>query len=117
MTARREDANRHRLQAICYWFRGITNSTAARFGIRVYQRADRASCQHGFRAARPVNVLFAVGAGAAGLTSKSKKFPLRQLLSIGEPGGNRTHDPKIKSLVLYRLSYGLAPLLYTKGAC
>ena len=25
----------------------------------------------------------------------------------GEPGGNRTHDPKIKSLVLYRLSYGL----------
>ena len=26
---------------------------------------------------------------------------------LGEPGGNRTHDPKIKSLVLYRLSYGL----------
>jgi hypothetical protein len=24
-----------------------------------------------------------------------------------EPGGTRTHDPKIKSLVLYRLSYGL----------
>ena len=29
----------------------------------------------------------------------------------GEPGGNRTHDPKIKSLVLYRLSYGL-PLAF-----
>ena len=26
----------------------------------------------------------------------------------GEPGGNRTHDPKIKSLVLYRLSYRLS---------
>ncbi len=27
---------------------------------------------------------------------------------FGEPGGTRTHDPKIKSLVLYQLSYGLA---------
>ena len=26
----------------------------------------------------------------------------------GEPEGNRTLDPKIKSLVLYQLSYGLA---------
>ena len=26
---------------------------------------------------------------------------------FGEPGGNRTHDPKIKSLVLYQLSYRL----------
>ena len=28
-------------------------------------------------------------------------------INIGEPGGIRTHDPKIKSLVLYQLSYGL----------
>src|SRR4051812_29598201 len=28
-------------------------------------------------------------------------------ISHGEPGGTRTHDPKIKSLVLYQLSYGL----------
>ena len=27
---------------------------------------------------------------------------------LGEPGGTRTLDPKIKSLVLYQLSYGLA---------
>ena len=27
---------------------------------------------------------------------------------IGEPGGTRTHDPVIKSHVLYRLSYRLA---------
>ncbi len=27
---------------------------------------------------------------------------------IGEPGGIRTHDPMIKSHVLYQLSYGLA---------
>jgi hypothetical protein len=26
---------------------------------------------------------------------------------VGEPGGTRTHGPKIKSLVLYHLSYGL----------
>jgi hypothetical protein len=26
---------------------------------------------------------------------------------LGEPGGTRTHGPKIKSLVLYHLSYGL----------
>src|SRR5712692_9482872 len=26
---------------------------------------------------------------------------------LGEPGGTRTHDPLIKSQVLYRLSYGL----------
>jgi hypothetical protein len=25
----------------------------------------------------------------------------------GEPGGTRTHDPMIKSHVLYQLSYGL----------
>ena len=30
---------------------------------------------------------------------------------LGEPGGIRTHDPKIKSLVLYQLSYGLAGAL------
>jgi hypothetical protein len=28
--------------------------------------------------------------------------------SYGEPGGIRTHDPKIKSLVLYQLSYRLS---------
>ncbi len=27
---------------------------------------------------------------------------------VGEPGGTRTHDPEIKSLLLYRLSYRLA---------
>ncbi len=30
---------------------------------------------------------------------------------LGEPGGIRTHGPKIKSLVLYQLSYGLAGAL------
>jgi hypothetical protein len=29
------------------------------------------------------------------------------LIYPGEPGGIRTHDPVIKSHVLYRLSYGL----------
>ena len=35
------------------------------------------------------------------------------MASIGEPGGTRTHGPKIKSLVLYHLSYGLAGRLRT----
>ena len=30
------------------------------------------------------------------------------MIFLGEPGGIRTHGPKIKSLVLYQLSYGLA---------
>src|SRR5436309_8814166 len=29
------------------------------------------------------------------------------ICELGEPGGTRTHDPLIKSQVLYRLSYGL----------
>jgi hypothetical protein len=35
-------------------------------------------------------------------------------LKFNEPGGTRTHDPKIKSLVLYRLSYGLPRALNDK---
>ncbi len=31
------------------------------------------------------------------------------LKSFGEPGRVRTDGPKIKSLVLYQLSYGLTP--------
>ncbi len=35
--------------------------------------------------------------------------PLRQCFDfLGERGGARTHDPLIKSQVLYRLSYALA---------
>jgi hypothetical protein len=30
------------------------------------------------------------------------------LVPHGEPGGARTHDPLIKSQMLYQLSYGLA---------
>ena len=33
--------------------------------------------------------------------------PVSPTLKIGEPDGIRTHDPLIKSQVLYRLSYGL----------
>ena len=33
---------------------------------------------------------------------------LETLDFAGEPGGIRTHDPMIKSHVLYQLSYGLA---------
>lgn len=29
------------------------------------------------------------------------------LFSIGDPGENRTHDPMIKSHLLYQLSYGV----------
>ena len=35
---------------------------------------------------------------------------------IGAPAGARTQDPKIKSLVLYRLSYRRAPLLWEARA-
>src|SRR3984957_1412828 len=36
-----------------------------------------------------------------------QKLPIFTIAYIGEPGGIRTHDPMIKSHVLYRLSYGL----------
>ena len=38
-------------------------------------------------------------------------FAKKSYIQLGEPGGIRTHDPKIKSLVLYQLSYGLAGAL------
>ena len=36
----------------------------------------------------------------------TKKLPTRRSFIIGEPGGIRTHDPLIKSQMLYQLSYG-----------
>ena len=38
-------------------------------------------------------------------------LPPKSLISLGEPGGTRTHDHLIKSQVLYHLSYRLS------GAC
>ena len=35
-----------------------------------------------------------------------KNLPKREVLCIGEPDGIRTHDPLIKSQMLYQLSYG-----------
>src|SRR5262249_11031691 len=49
--------------------------------------------------------------GSGGLISPTvspTKSPISDVLDfIGEPDGIRTHDPLIKSQVLYRLSYGL----------
>ena len=36
----------------------------------------------------------------------TKKLLIKRSFPIGEPGGIRTHDPLIKSQMLYRLSYG-----------
>ena len=47
-------------------------------------------------------------------TPREQRRPKRVDL-YGEPGGTRTHDPKIKSLVLYHLSYGLAGTRRTAG--
>ena len=41
------------------------------------------------------------------LGNKGQGKIMEPLDFIGEPGGIRTHDPMIKSHVLYRLSYGL----------
>jgi hypothetical protein len=42
--------------------------------------------------------------------------PAAQSTRDGEPGGIRTHDPKIKSLVLYQLSYRLPVGLNDKAS-
>ncbi len=39
----------------------------------------------------------------------------RKFSKIGERGGNRTHDPLIKSQMLYLLSYALSPWLSKAG--
>ena len=45
-----------------------------------------------------------------------KKAPHKEeLFSTGEPGGIRTHDPLIKSQMLYRLSY--EPVFHPKNKC
>jgi hypothetical protein len=44
---------------------------------------------------------------SVGRASGQKPATVKTHGSHGEPGGTRTHGPKIKSLVLYQLSYGL----------
>lgn len=44
----------------------------------------------------------------AWLVESVPEIPLGAATDAGEPGGTRTHDPMIKSHVLYQLSYGLA---------
>jgi hypothetical protein len=64
-----------------------------------------------FRACR-VRIRSAVGTGVAYATLGDTKIANIILYFndfTGEPGGTRTHGPKIKSLVLYQLSYGLTP--------
>ncbi len=41
----------------------------------------------------------------------------KSLALFGERGGNRTHDPLIKSQMLYLLSYALASRVRRRGAC
>src|ERR1700752_3362877 len=52
-----------------------------------------------------------------GRSAATPSFSLMFSVSyFGEPGGTRTHGPKIKSLVLYHMSYGLAQRLRTPSA-
>jgi hypothetical protein len=43
---------------------------------------------------------------ANGKNEKGLNMP-QALYFLCDPGGGRTHDPKIKSLLLYQLSYGV----------
>ena len=48
-----------------------------------------------------------------GTTQEPKLFIIRHFcLMIGDPGGTRTHDPLIKSQLLYQLSYGVAIVIF-----
>ena len=42
------------------------------------------------------------------LLSKTKKTAVEKTAASGESAGARTRDPNIKSVVLYRLSYGFS---------
>ena len=77
-------------------------------GLSALNKHNRAA-----RAGRHVNRSCSV---RAAFSHAPDAFPLMNSSSsanlygimLGEPGGTRTHGPKIKSLVLYQLSYGLA---------
>ena len=64
------------------------------------------------RVARPKGRSAASGGNFGGRAWEALRHrssePPKAVDLYGEPGGTRTHDPKIKSLVLYHLSYGLA---------
>ena len=51
------------------------------------------------------------GGGTSGLINKSLKKSQQQVVLSAflssDPGGTRTHDPLIKSQLLYQLSYGV----------
>ncbi len=44
-----------------------------------------------------------------------KGFQLLLKALGGDPDGIRTHDPYIKSVLLYQLSYGIEPALFFKA--
>ena len=65
----------------------------------------------------------ACGVRMGSATSDTRNYSTRSIelrsqkthwFQFGEPGGTRTHGPKIKSLVLYQLSYGLTPEVYRR---
>jgi hypothetical protein len=80
---------------------------------------DTQTTTEAFRASAPILILGQrpiVAARSAGIRKNSTavcRFELGHKLSkirglFGERGGNRTHDPLIKSQMLYLLSYALA---------
>ncbi len=52
--------------------------------------------------------------GECGTTNKKNQavFVCNSLIFSGIPGGARTHDPLIKSQLLYQLSYGNIPIIF-----
>ena len=54
-------------------------------------------------------------AGDEHRTPKTTEPPLSQGFLGSEGGGDRTHDPQIKSLLLYRLSYASDTIILRRG--
>ena len=50
--------------------------------------------------------------GLSGQNKKALRESLHEGLSLGEPAGARTQDTRIKSPVLYLLSYGLSSFAF-----
>ena len=72
-------------------------------------RSLAAAADRGSRAARPIRKSAALKRDV-GVAEKAGRVPAcrHKPLIYGERGGNRTHDPLIKSQMLYLLSYALA---------
>jgi hypothetical protein len=95
---RRATSSRQSAAALKDWLLGTQAAPACEAGAFI---RDRLATAHRFS----LRVVEPSGFGALGEASRSSRQKHDARAEVGEPGGNRTHNPQIKSLLLCQLSY------------